>query len=227
MSFKSRVIDVMGDSIDLTESHFGNALNIVEQAVWDVVSVLPAKMLLKHSVAPTAAATYQLDGDERILFVERAVGGDYFGCAEIGFEDSRRALDSESIHLASNFTPVYWVMPDGVGGDIESAPAAGASNFLRIHSYKRQVAGVAATQFDWTLDADGPGVANPSNVPTEAHEAIIYLIASRLLTQQISFMGIEEEDQEALQLTQAAQGAIDGEFKTQIMKLRGEEATEK
>ena len=215
----------MGDSIDLTESHFSNALNIVEQAVWDVVSVLPAKMLLKHSVAPTAAAAYQLDGDERILFVERAVGVDYFGCAEIGFEDSRRALDPDSIHLASNFTPVYWVMPDGVGGDIESAPAAGASNFLRIHSYKRQVAGTAANEFDWA--GGGVGDSTPAKVPTEAHDAIIYLIASRLLTQQMSFMGIEEEDQEALQLTQASQAGIDGEFKTQIMKLRGEEATEK
>jgi len=217
----------MGDSIDLTESHFANALDIVEQAVWDVASVLPAKMLLQHSVAPADAATYDLDVDERLLLIERATGGLYYGCKEIGLEDSRKALDAESIHLATNLTPVYWIMPDGEGGDIQTAPAAGESNKLRTHSYKRQVAGVAATNFDWTLEIDGTGVANPSNVPTEAHDAIIYLIASRLLTQHMAFMGIEEEDQEAMQLTQGAQAAIDGEFKTQIMKLRGEEATEK
>jgi len=230
MSFKADIIDILGDGLTLSETIFGNALPLVEQAVWDVGSTLPTTVLIKSAVTIAANddANIELDKDTVVLYVERfdETLDATFACQEIGIEDRHTAFSDKSIHQATGYTPVYYIEPDSsnIGGVIKTAPASTGNNTVTALLYQRQAAGAAATEFDWTLDADDTGVATPSFLPQECFEAIKYLIASRLLTQHISFLVLDEEDTELASLAKEAQNSIQEELKMQMAKLKKEEA---
>lgn len=119
MSFKTEVINILGDSTGADASHVAdsivnatNAEQIVEDSLWDLANLLPSELLLNTAAnLADGGATVNLDKETRVLLVERkdtVSNSLYYPCNEVAYHQHSKYIDDSSIYHATNFSPIWY-----------------------------------------------------------------------------------------------------------------------
>tara|TARA_R100001530_G_scaffold99404_2_gene69111 strand:+ start:6174 stop:6860 length:687 start_codon:yes stop_codon:yes gene_type:complete len=220
---KDRVLAKLAEDEDTFVSDIVNEQDLFEQAVWEVASMLPTRMLVNVAADPSSPTTspHALIVHERVLLVLRddndaASGGNLIQCEEIGIEDSWRVLDTGSIHFATKTTPVFWVHRKS-GASSPEVTVAPDSDHLTVYTYKRQTVGDGNGELDWDT---ATGI---DNIPDEALEAIILRTAEMIMQQKLSKMAVDEEDAEIFAIYKANLDQLTSSFRDELTLLKKEE----
>ena len=125
------VTDIQATVLKLTGAT--PAANTIEDAQRSIVSSVP-KNLLKFAMTASSAST---DGsaisftiNDSIIDVQR----NGYSCTEIPFSQSKWALDSSSLHKATDKHPVYWHQNDGVKIAPVTSSSSGAGYVFYVNS---------------------------------------------------------------------------------------------
>tara|TARA_R110002020_G_scaffold189930_4_gene389299 strand:- start:45 stop:848 length:804 start_codon:yes stop_codon:yes gene_type:complete len=133
-----KVIAILGEENTDYLDDMVNLDQLFEDAIWDIASSLPKRMLMRKAATPvdptnlydgstwsSASSTPVAVDDDMILLVIRVAANHIMDgaaisteryiqkpCKEVAYEDSFKALDSASIFYATDSSPVYWVESD-------------------------------------------------------------------------------------------------------------------
>ena len=172
----------------------------------------------------------------------------YYPCNEVGYHEHSKYIDTSSIYHATNYSPIYYVegvSSDAATtyGKINVYPHTASTDeaVTRTWLYKAPVvkavgseaAATVPTATDngwWYWDANTDSTAtisevvyynykNPPFFPNEANLALNYLIASRITSQYLVNVLIEDEDSEIAALVKGAITALEDELKNQLKRL--------
>jgi len=174
-----------------------------------------------------------LSQDELILCVERTLSTSKDSvngwqeiyltrhAKEVLYTQRHRALDSESIHFATDYSPVYWVEKSTSNNvRIYTAPQSAAAlhnvgvlNYLdtnasaiRVWSYPKQDITSSDTTFTHT--------------PPFLKEFLLKICAIALINTKIAAQATEEEDSELMQLLGNVKSVFEEDCKTQLLNYK-------
>ena len=132
----------------------------------EVLDILPDSMLLRHSTGSDTTSYYLSVANKRVLHVEKSDGSVNRNCMQIPVALKGRSADSNSIHKATDFSPVYWIEDDKV--HIE--PQSGAQGIVYNIAYP-------------TIDA-GTNTAI-DNFPDTAEHAVVLSASLKVLNDKL------------------------------------------
>ena len=144
-----------------------------EDGVRELVNIFPQE--LKNMCYGKNTFTSAAAGSESETIASKHIGSVYAGtvkCREIDPKDKYKAVDSNSIHVASATDPVYYVE----GGKLNILPASSAGIYYLIA--------------DPSIDASAVSVI--SNFPNEAE----YLVVIYAAIKALESLSVDEEDPE-------------------------------
>lgn len=147
-----KVIAVLGEENTDYLDDMVNLDQLFEDAIWDIASSLPKRMLMRETTVDAnpaslyndntntwsaALPTPQVAGDKLVLMVIRTAANHIMDgasvsteryiqkpCKEIAYEDSFKSLDYSSIYFATNSSPVYWIESiSNTSNVLQTAPA--------------------------------------------------------------------------------------------------------
>ena len=152
-TIKQRVLAELGQNNSTYLDDISSISQLFEDAIWEVASSVPRRLLLTEAIAPNDPTNIPYDSDDieytgctgspvvtddsLILLVLR-VNTDYTivdsviteykylvkPCKQIAYEDSHKALDPDSIFYATKNSPVYWLENVGGNTNLQIAPSA-------------------------------------------------------------------------------------------------------
>jgi hypothetical protein len=191
-NFQQRIYDALGTNQETILSNLADSTqnDILTHALWTVARQIPAELLIPVSTAAaytTANAGASDDWkDYLLLSVQKGTGtaDTYVNVKEIPITESHKALDSDSIYYATDYSPVYWFKD---GGKIQFAPdSANVTNkAVRYYRYTKQV----LSALDTTV----------TGFPLEAMPAVTYLAASDMLRSALHTFSEDEAPEEYAQ----------------------------
>lgn len=260
-TIKSRVLAALGQNNASLLDDFSNVEVLFTDALWNIATALPSRLLMSvysntmvnpESLTNGQSTITTLDvTDKKVLMVRRVlathtVDGNgaittesYMNrvCKEIKYEASFQALDTESIYLATDYSPVYYLEPGSSIMTLKTAPATGSvftagdgtndndklpknHSALMIWTYNRQVFTASGT--DGNPNTDWDDVTTLTNIPKEALPVCINAIAVEILNELIANASITDEDSEVTALYSAQHGLLVKEIEMQMAALKAE-----
>ena len=246
-----RVLSILGeDNLD----YFDEMLNVhelFEEAIWEVVTAVPERLLLTEIPKPidpqSCLAADEISSDDiniysnHILLVIRVeattVDGELVftrkNCTEIPYEESHRALDSDSIYFATKNSPVFWIEPSSTGfRTLKTAPATTGqaadtgqtalttgNSGLMIFDYARETIGVtdSGSELGWNT------MVTPANIPPVLEDIIIKRIALRVLDAKLASTATQDEDQEIFGILSGEKQILETDIKESLLRIQGGE----
>lgn len=241
MNLKQRVLSQLGQDNSTFLDGVDNPEDVFTRAYWEALSLLPPRLIVSNLHAPVnpelqvddtdpdtaLVGDFDLD-DKRELLVFRTsanhvMDGETIStvrfitkpCKRISLENSKRALDSDSIYFATDNSPVYWY--ENISGvqTIKTAPSTtgwtntgaaaympNGSSALQVYAIKRHIftaveAGAGAGALENFPLPDAYDVeATHKNLPEELEGLVIKKIAHSFLTEIIANAAVQEEDSE-------------------------------
>ena len=245
-----RVLSILGeDNLD----YFDDMLNmheLFEEAIWEIANAVPERLLLTEIPKPidpqSCLVTDVISADDiniysnRILLVVRveattvndALVFTRKNCTEIPYEESHRALDSDSIYFATKNSPVFWIEPSSAGSrTLKTAPAttgqaadtgqtaltAGNSG-LMVFDYARETLGATdVVDLGWNV------IVTPAYIPPVLEDIIIKRIALRVLDAKLATTATQEEDQEVFGILSGEKQILETDLKDSLLRIQGGE----
>jgi len=253
MSVISKITNVLGATDSTIFDELQDKYDIITEGVWEAAALLPATYMAQATTPSNDPENIPNDTDEQfpigsvmddghefeqddiILAVERVFSESTFianvpsekyltrFAKEIPITQKSRVLDTDSIHLATNWSPVFW-FENKVGNStkklIYGAPSTvavfkeiGSANYLDTNSSAFRVYKYSKVTID-----DATTEANAfAGFPQPTLELVYYHCATKLITAVLNKQGIEEEDTELFQLLSAQKAELE---KTTAAKLQ-------
>ena len=147
-----KVIALLGEGNTDYLDDMLNLDTLFEDAIWDIATSLPKRMLMRKAVVPQDPAVNQnpdtqawqtilgtpVEADDKlVLFAIRTAANHVMdatsilterylqkACKKVAYEDSFKSLDSSSIFFATDSSPVYWVESVSPSSNVlKTAPA--------------------------------------------------------------------------------------------------------
>lgn len=245
MKIYTRVLAQLGQDNATYLSSITNPEDVFSRAYWDALSLIPPRALISNIVAPTnpenqVANSVSLQGDgfniddkkELLIFRTEAnhimnTAGNAIQtvrfitkpCKKISIENSKKALDPDSIYFATSNSPVYWHDNSNSNGVINTAPATtgwtnsgGATAYMPNGNSALQIFAIKRYSFtanDISTATAGLesfplvhaiGGTNSSDLPEELEGFIITKIAHTFLVELIANASLQDEDSEMVTL---------------------------
>ena len=168
----------------------------------EVLDILPDSMLLRHSTGDDTGSYFLSVANKRVLYVEKSDGSVTRNCMKIPVALKGRSTDSNSIHKATDFSPIYWIEDDKVY--IE--PQSGTQGVVYNIAYP-------------TIDA---GTDNGiSNFPDTAEHAVVLSASLKVLNDKLGALIVTDEDTELAQTIQGLIASTSALYQKEIQRLTG------
>ena len=253
MSVISKITNVLGTTDSTIFDELQDKYDIITEGVWEAAALLPATYMTQATnpsndpenipndtdeqfpIGSVMDDGHEFEQDDIILAVERVFSESTFVdnvpsekyltrfAKEIPITQKSRVLDTDSIHLATNWSPVFWF--ENKAGDstkklIYGAPSTvtvfkeiGSANYLDTNSSAFRVYKYSKV----TINDTTTEVNAFAGFPQPALELVYYHCATKLITAVLNKQGIEEEDSELFQLLSAQKAELE---KTTAAKLQ-------
>ena len=240
-TIKSKVLAQLGQNNTSYLDDVTDTNDVFDRGYWAALNMLPPRLLLSHIVAPINPEDQVADtdpntelistldiSDKKELMVFRTSANHIMNqaaietvrfitkpCKRITLENSKKALDSESIYYATSNSPVYWF--DNYQGNqvIKTAPVTtgwtntgsaaympNSSSALQIYAVKRYAftnadlhatTGLESFPLTNALGTDPDPVLN---LPEEVEGLVVKKIAHTFLIELIANANVQDEDSE-------------------------------
>lgn len=168
----------------------------------EVLDILPDSMLLRHSTGASTSSYYLSVTNKRVLHVEKSDGSVTRNCMQIPVALKGRSTDSNSIHKATSFSPIYWIEDDKV--HIE--PQSGTQGVVYNITYP-------------TIDAGTD--TDISNFPDTAEHAVVLSASLKVLNDKLGALIVTDEDTELAQTLQGLIASTSALYQKEIQRLTG------
>ena len=220
--FSNRIIELIGSDYSTIASN--SYIDLFNAAISEVADMIPSELLLKYAVDPidlsNSPDSWTHDGTaggpegKKILLVLRkdSSGGIRRECIPVSISDYYRAMDTGSIYLATNYTPIYAYVTNGGNTTISLFPLPTADETAMIHYFAY-------------LTADQTGNSTIAGVPTEVEQAIVLKACINILQTYISDQVQDEEDSEMLQMLNGQIQSLQALFKSEMSRYVEQDAT--
>jgi hypothetical protein len=193
--------------------------DLINAAVNEVADMLPTEILLKYNATiteVTSDAGMDNTEEKKVVLVTREVassGTQTRECKAVPNHEFDRALDTNSIYLATNESPVY-AYDNSAAGDpklkIAPAPTALQKGFVY--------------HFDYKTGDTGAG-SNIAGFPDSVLQAVVYKACVNLLHAYVSDFTQDEEDTELVQMIQAQIQMLNAQFANEMKRFMEQDAT--
>ena len=162
----------------------------------EVLDILPDAMLLKHA-STSATSSNVLDVENKRILRVTSVNGFYAKEVPLGL--SNQVSDSNSIHFATERTPVYYIKSSK---DLEIKPSEGIVDHIAY-----------------------PDVINTDSAinqfPDTAEHAVVLSASIKLLNKKLGSLIVTDEDTELAQTIQGLITSTSALYQKEIQRLTG------
>ena len=264
MKIKQRVLSQLGQDNATFLDGVSNPEDVFSRAYWESLSLLPPRLILSNLHPPvnpelivtntdpdtTLASSFDLE-DKRELLVFRTAANHIMDgatlstvrfitkpCKRISLENSKRALDTDSIYFATDNSPVYWY--ENVSGNqlIKTAPVTSGwtntgadaympngSSALQVYAVKRHIftadeVSTSNTALESFPLPDAYGVETThKTLPEELEGLVIKKIAHSFLVEIIANAAVQEEDSELVTVLSSEAQILSEMIETEVAQL--------
>ncbi len=210
-----RITDLIGSEHTTTAAYSGDLINA---AINEIADMLSDNLLLKYSPAPLSytSGSGQSVTNKKVLQVTR-VDADSSGiervCREVDRDGWSKGRDTNSIYLATNFSPICHVDVDGVAGNLLIFPLCNASGQTGNVWYFPYIAdGTDTTAMTAAL------LESSYYLPSQLIHAVALKASMNILLAYISEQVQEEEDIEIMQMIQNQLQLLEKSFITEMQR---------
>ena len=248
MKIYTRVLAQLGQDNATYLSSITNPEDVFSRAYWDALSLIPPRVLISNIAIPpnpedqvaSADPNISLQGDnfdvddKKELLIFRTEANHIMNeagnaiqtlkfitkpCKKISIENSKKALDPDSIYFATSNSPVYWHDNSNGSQVIKTAPATtgwsnsgGTSAYMPNGNSALQIFAIKRYNFSSdNISAGTSGLANfplanalgetsSTNLPEELEGFVITKIAHTFLVELIANASLQDEDAEMVTL---------------------------
>ena len=216
-SLGNRITDLIGSDYEVIPSN--SVDDLINAGISEVADMLPPDLLLKYSTAPieldaSPSTATDIEG-KKILLVTRldAGGGKERECTAVSIPDFNRAKDSDSIYLATKFSPVYYYNGSVAGGST-----------LEIYPTPTDAEKAYVYNFEYP-NTSQKGLSTISGLPDEAIQAVALKASINILTTYVSDFAQDEEDLELQQMIEAQKASLVRDFQQEMSRWMEQDAT--
>ena len=247
MKIYTRVLAQLGQDNATYLSSITNPEDVFSRAYWDALSLIPPRILISSIVAPHDPETLIPDtdpntslpggnfnvDDKKELLIFRTEANHVMNeagnaiqtlrfitkpCKRISIENSKKALDPDSIYFATSNSPVYWHDNSNGSQLIKTAPHTGGWTNTGVASYmpngNSALQIFAIKRYNFSADnistgasgltnfplVDALGGTTSTNLPEELEGFVITKIAHTFLVELIANASLQDEDSEMVTL---------------------------
>jgi|3_EtaG_2_1085321.scaffolds.fasta_scaffold03232_5 hypothetical protein len=220
--FSNRIIELIGSDYSTIASN--SYIDLFNAAISEVADMIPSELLLKYAVDPidlsNSPDSWTHDGTaggpegKKILLVLRreSSGGVRRECTPVSISDYYRAMDTDSIYLATKHTPIYAYVTNGGNTNISLFPLPTADETAMIHYFAYPT-------------TDKTGATSIEGLPNEIEQAVVLKACVNILQTYISDFCQDEEDSEMLQMLNGQIQSLQALFKSEMSRYVEQDAT--
>ena len=210
-----RIQDLIGEQHSTDAAY---STDLINAAINEVADMLPKELLMKYSSSPTAVTSgtgASIEGKKvlKVIRVDANSGGIERECKELDRTQYAQARDSESIHYATVFSPVYHIDSMNTASNLDIFPDCNGSGqegniwtFSYIDDSEDTTAVTAAT------------LSSSHFLPSELIHAIALKSSVNMLKAYIGNQIQDEEDSEMLGMVQVQVQALEKDFLSEMQR---------
>jgi len=213
-----RITDLIGSQYSTDAAYAGDLINA---AINEIADMLPVDLLLKYSSTPTAVTSgtgASIEGKKvlKVIRVDANSSGIERECKELDRAQYAQARDSESIHYATVFSPVYSIDSMNAASNLDIFPDCNGSGqegniwtFAYIVDSTDTTAVTAST------------LSSTYFLPSELIHAVSLKSSVNILKAYISNQVQDEEDIELMQMITSQMQLLEKDFLSEMQRYTG------
>ena len=215
-AFNNRIEELIGSDYSTIASN--SYIDLFNAAIAEVADMLPSELLLKYAVDPinlnNSTPTWTSVEGKKVLLVTRldASGGFNRECRPVSIQDFEKAKDSNSIYLATKYSPVYTYATDAGSTALTLYPTPTATETAKVYYF-----GYPSTDKTAAVSIDG--------FPNEVEQAVVLKACINILQTYISEFVQEDEDSELQQMITAQMQTLTAQFQSEMARFVEPDAT--
>ena len=209
-TFAARLQELIGSSYTTIAAN--SYSDIFNTAVAEVADILPPDLIVKYAVAPqelngTTAEWTAVEGKKVLQVLRRdGSGGKYRAVRPLSNWDFEKAKDSNSIYLATKYSPVMQYWNENATTKVVIYPTPTDTEPAEI----------------WFFEYPGSDITGNSNIegfPNEAEQLVLLKAANKLLQTYISNMVQDDEDGELMQMLTVQQQTLQAQMLDELKRF--------